>query len=109
MIDLLFPRLTPCVCTAPKERRWERGVYAASTRDCQQATDCPNALLLAMLKRREHRGLLSAATPWLTFMVRFQKLICVPKRQRMNYVNAVEGKALVLRPFAISPRLPFEP
>ena len=40
-------------CLAPKERRWERGVYAASTHDCQQAMDCSNALLLATLKRRE--------------------------------------------------------
>ena len=44
------------ICLAPKERRWERGVYAASTHDCQQATDCSNALLLAMLKRRERRA-----------------------------------------------------
>jgi len=41
------------ICLAPTERRWERGVYAASTHDCQQATDCSNALLLFMLKRRE--------------------------------------------------------
>jgi hypothetical protein len=34
----------------------ERGVYAASTHDCQQATDCSNALLLATLKRRERRA-----------------------------------------------------
>jgi hypothetical protein len=41
---------------APKERWWERGVYAASTHDCQQATDCSNSLLLATLKRRERRA-----------------------------------------------------
>jgi len=48
------------ICLAPKERQWERGVYAASTHDCQQATDCSNALLLATLKRRERRAPLNA-------------------------------------------------
>jgi hypothetical protein len=54
----LTPTLSPQErnCLAPKERRWERGVYAASTHDCQQATDCSNALLLATLKRRERRA-----------------------------------------------------
>jgi hypothetical protein len=45
---------------APKEQRWKRGVYAASTHDCQQAMDCSNALLLAALKRRERRAPLNA-------------------------------------------------
>ena len=49
-------RLLPGICLAPKERRWERGVYAASTHDCPQATDSSNALLLAPLKRRERRA-----------------------------------------------------
>jgi hypothetical protein len=43
------------ICLARTERRWERGVYATSTHDCQQATDTSNALLLSMLKRRERR------------------------------------------------------
>jgi hypothetical protein len=47
---------TPGIYLAPKERRWERGVYGASMHDCQQATDCSNALLLATLKRRERRA-----------------------------------------------------
>jgi len=34
----------------------ERGVYAASTHNCQQARDCSKALLLATLKRRERRA-----------------------------------------------------
>ena len=50
------PVMNRCICLAPKKRRWERGAYAASTYDCQQATDCSNALLLATLKRRERRA-----------------------------------------------------
>ena len=36
-----------------EEKVPERGVYAASTHDCQRAPDCSNALLLFTLKRRE--------------------------------------------------------